>query len=264
LKFCDILAPSGKPRKIAYIKAEASAGGASRPGVMWLCGFHSHMSGVKSEALAEWAEQRGLGCLRFDYSGCGQSSELFEDCAVGDWLAEAVEVFRTLGSGPQVLVGSSMGAWIALLMARALRTMDPEASQRLKGLALIAPAWDMTEDLMWRPAPEEARRELMERGVHYRAMANDDAPQVITRRLIEEGRSHLISGDPFDPGCPVRILHGMRDASAPWERSLRLANLLECDDLRVTFIKDGEHRLSRPQDLALLFSTLEELCGVGE
>lgn len=111
---------------------------------------------------------------------------------------------------------------------------------------------------------EEARRELMERGVHYRASAYDDAPQAITRRLIEEGRDHLIGGAPFDPGCAVRILHGMRDESVPWERSLRLMTLLERDDVRAAFVKDGEHRLSRPQDLALLFSTLAELCGVEE
>jgi pimeloyl-ACP methyl ester carboxylesterase len=209
---------------------------------MWLCGFRSHMSSIKGEALAEWAGRHGIGSLRFDYSGHGQSSELFEDCAVGDWLAESVEVFRMLSDGPQVLVGSSMGGWIALLMARALRVIDAGASQRLKAIVLIAPAWDMTEDLMWRPAPEEAKRELMERGVHYRASASDAAPQVITRRLIEEGRDHLIGGAPFDPGCAVRILHGMRDESVPSERSLRLAS----------------------QDLALLFSTLAELCGAEE
>lgn len=158
MNFRDIVAPSGKCRKIAYIKTETpavSAESGSRPGVIWLCGFRSHMASVKSEALAEWAGRRGVGCLRFDYSGHGQSSEPFEDCAVGDWLAESVEVFRTLSSGPQVLVGSSMGGWIAVLLARALRTMDPQASQRLKGMALIAPAWDMTEDLMWRPAPRK-------------------------------------------------------------------------------------------------------------
>jgi pimeloyl-ACP methyl ester carboxylesterase len=260
LDYLTISGANGEYRKIAYIKsgpAAAATPGAPRLSVMWLCGFRAHMSGGKGEALAEWSDRRNVGCLRFDYSGRGYSSGVFEDCVLGDWLAEAIGVFRKLSAGPQVLVGSSMGGWIALLMARALRTVDPQASQRLKGIVLLAPAWDMTEDLIWRPAPEEVKRELMERGVYYQPSAH--GPQAIARRFIEEGRDHLIGGAPFDPGCPVRIIHGMKDDVVPFQRSLRLVDLLECDDLRVTFVKDGDHRLSRPQDLALLFSTLEGL-----
>lgn len=249
--------PSGRePNKIAYIKAAPAKSG---PGVVWLCGFRSQMSSVKGEALAGWAQDRGIGCLRFDYSGHGQSGGRFEDCVVGDWLADAIEVFRRLSEGPQIIAASSMGAWIALLMARTLRIVDPDAAGRLRGLALLAPAWDMTEDLMWRPAPEEAKRELMERGVYYRASEYEDQSYPIMRRFIEEGRDHLIGAQPFDPGCPVRILHGMNDADVPYERSVRLANLLECSDLKLTLVKDAEHRLSRPQDMELLFAALADL-----
>jgi pimeloyl-ACP methyl ester carboxylesterase len=261
MDFLTISLSGTKANKIAYIKAPARS--AERPGVIWMSGFRSQMASVKGEALAAWAQSRGIGCLRFDYSGHGQSGGRFEDCVVGDWLAESLEVFRKLGDGPQIVAASSMGAWLALLLARTLAEADPGSAARLRGLALLAPAWDMTEDLMWRPAPEEAKRELMERGVCYRAGQYDAAPYPITRRFIEEGRSHLIGGQPFDPGCPVRIFHGMRDADVPYERSVRLAGLLECADLRLTLVKDADHSLHREQDLKLLFAALADLCGVG-
>lgn len=257
LQVLDVSSAGGVTKKIAYLKT--GVGRACAAGVIWLGGFRSQMTGDKATALAAWAQARGLDCLRFDYSGHGASSERFEDCTVGDWLAESLQVFRMLSEGPQVIVASSMGGWIALLMVRALQIHDPVAGQRIKGLALIAPAWDMTEDLIWRRAPEEARRALMEEGVWRRPSACDAAADPVTRRLIEEGRNHLIGGAPFSPGCPVRILHGMRDDVVPWERSLTLTALLQDEDLRLTLVKDGDHRLSRPQDLDLLFMTLTEL-----
>lgn len=259
MDFLAIAAPGRRPRKVAYIKANAPIKRGA--GVIWMSGFRSKMTSVKGEALAGWAQSRGVDCLRFDYSGHGQSEGCFAECVVGDWLAESVDVFRRLTRGPQVIAASSMGAWLALLLARTLQAVDLEAAQRLKGLVLLAPAWDMTEDLMWRPASEALKCELMEQGVIYRVSQYEDEPFPITRRFIEEGRDHLIGGTPFDPGCPIRILHGMRDADVPYERSLELVRLLQGSDSRLTLIKDSDHRLSGQGDLNLVFDAVEDLCG---
>jgi pimeloyl-ACP methyl ester carboxylesterase len=230
------------------------------PGLVWLPGFKSEMTSVKATALAAWGAEHGRAVTRFDYSGHGQSSGRFEDGRLGAWLEEALAVVRRLTQGPQILVGSSMGGHIALLTLRALQRAGE--AERVAGLVLIAPAWDMAR-LMWSRLSEAARREVMEKGVWMRPSHYGDGPYAITRGLIEEGRNHMIGESPFDPGCPVRIMHGLQDPDVPYEHALDLVAHLSGDWTRMTAIPDGEHRLSRPEDLEVMFQLIEEIKSVG-
>lgn len=252
-QFLDVTADGRPPRKIAYLHSPGSR--VDAPGIVWLCGFKSDMISTKASALAEWAAGNGAPYLRFDYSGHGQSTGPIEEFTIGDWLTESLACFDRLTEGRQILIGSSMGGWIALLLARALIARGQ--GDRLKGIVLIAPAWDMTEELMWKQFTPEAIEALERDGVYYRP-SDYGEPYALTRSLIEEGRNHLLAGNGFDPGCSVRILQGMHDPDVPWDHALKLVDLLEGDDVQLTLIKDGEHRLSREQDLALLFATLDE------
>ena len=219
--------------------------------MIWLGGFKSEMTATKATALAAWAAEHDVGCLRFDYSGHGQSEGRFEDGTLSRWLEEARTAFIELTSGPQVLMGSSMGGHISLLLLRALMAETPQEAARIKGLVLIAPAWDMTE-LMWSNLPESARKDIREKGVYQRPSRYGDGPYAITAKLIEDGRQHLIGKAPFDPGRPIHILHGLQDPDVPWEHTLDLVAHLSGDWTRVSAVPDGEHRLSRPEDIALL------------
>jgi pimeloyl-ACP methyl ester carboxylesterase len=245
-------------RRIAYLAAPATAAG--KPGLVWLCGLKSDMISTKASAIAEWALGQGCACLRFDYSGHGQSEGAFEHGTVSRWLEETRAAFTGLTRGPQVLVGSSMGGYMALLLLRALLAEAPQEAARIAGLVLIAPAWDMTE-LMWQHFPDSARRDITEKGVYLRPSSYGDSPYPITRALIEDGRKHLIGSAPFDPGRPVHILHGLQDPDVPWEHTLDLVAHLSGDWTRVTAVPDGEHRLSRPQDIALLLDTIAAVSG---
>jgi pimeloyl-ACP methyl ester carboxylesterase len=224
-----------------------------QPTVVFLPGFLSDMSGTKATELAAFCAGRGQAMLRFDYSGHGASDGRFEDGTIGRWTADAVAVIDRLTEGRLVLVGSSMGGWIALLTALA----RPE---RVAGLLGIAAAPDFTEVLMWDAMTFEERATLMRDGV-LRAPSQYGDPTPITRTLIEEGRNHLLLNGPIALGCPVRLLHGQRDPDVPWEMSLRLAEQIAGEDVQVVLVKDGDHRLSRPQDLALLSRTLASLLG---
>jgi pimeloyl-ACP methyl ester carboxylesterase len=247
-------------RRIAAIVDPGQPG--RGPGVMWLSGFKSEMTSTKASVLAEWARDRGLPCTRFDYSGHGQSGGRFEDGTIGAWLEEALAVFRDLTKGPQILVGSSMGGYIALLLLRALMRDYPEDARRIKALLLIAPAWDMTERLMWGRFSDSVKQEIMEKGVYQRPSAYGDGDYAITQRLIEEGRNHLIGTSRFDPGRPIAILHGLLDPDVPWQHTRDLMAHLTGDHVRVTAVPDGEHRLSRPEDLELMKRTLDELAAL--
>ena len=242
-------------RRIAYL----TDAGKTTPAVMWLSGLKSEMTSTKASVLAAWAAERGHACTRFDYSGHGQSPGRFEDGTVGAWLDEALAVFREVTSGPQILVGSSMGGYIALLLLRALMRDHPRDAERVKALLLIAPAWDMTERLMWRRFSDEVRREIMEKGVYLRPSKYGDGDYAISRRLIEDGRKHLIGDAPFDPGRPIHVLHGKLDPDVPWEHTRDLVAYLSGDRVQVTWVPDGEHRLSRPEDLALMTDALDAL-----
>ena len=244
-----------KRRRVAYLQQAAPTPGAA--GLTWLIGLKSDMASTKALALAEWTKVRGLGFTRFDYSGHGQSEGRFEDATIGDWLEEAEAVFRHVAHGPQILVGSSTGAHIALVLLRRLIETDAVAAKRVLGLVLIAPAWDVTE-LIWRGLPEAARRDIMEKGVWMRPSPYDPGGYAITRRFIEEGRNHLLAGAPFDPGRRIDILQGLLDTDVPPAHARSLLHLLGGRWVRITEIPDGEHRLSRPRDLAYLYRLIAD------
>ncbi|AXS39187.1 alpha/beta hydrolase [Breoghania sp. L-A4] len=245
-------------REIA-VRHDAAADPAKTPGVLWLSGFKSDMVGSKAVAIAEWVRASGHAMTRFDYSGHGESGGAFEEGTISRWLEETIAVFETVCDGPTVAVGSSMGGWLALLLARALKS---RGNGNLAGLILIAPAADFTEELMWKGFPEEVRNELMRTG-RYERPSEYDEPYVITRGLIEDGRNNLLMGGSIEPGCPVHILQGMQDADVPWTHAMELVARLPSDDVSVTLVKDGDHRLSRPQDIDLrLIPALVEF-GIG-
>jgi pimeloyl-ACP methyl ester carboxylesterase len=240
-------------RQIA-VRARAGA----EPGLFWLGGFNSDMKGTKALALDEWAAQQGRACVRFDYSGHGESGGTFVDGTIGRWLEDSLAVFERFCVGPQVVVGSSMGGWMALLLAREVAKRPRKAS--LAGLVLIAPAPDFTEELMWKGFSPEIRAQIETTGVWLRPSPyGDGEPYPITRALIEEGRNHLLLGGSIDVGCPVRILQGGQDPDVPWRYAFALAHRLPADDVVLTMIQDGDHRLSRPQDIARIIAAVAEI-----
>ncbi|MEH6808612.1 MAG: alpha/beta fold hydrolase [Hyphomonas oceanitis] len=238
--------PNG--HRLAFRRSNASTGDLT---FVWMCGFKSDMTGTKVVRLEDWANQAGHGFLAFDYSGHGQSEGAFEDGTVSQWRADALAAIDAQTDGPLVLVGSSMGGWMALLSALA----RPE---RVKGLVLIAPAPDFTEKLMWPEFSPEAQAEIMETGQTLRP-SDYDEPYIITRALIEDGRQWQILDKPIAFDGPVRILQGMEDKDVPWTHAARLVDAMTATDLTITLIKDGDHRLSREQDIARLLDTCTEI-----
>jgi pimeloyl-ACP methyl ester carboxylesterase len=229
------------------------------PGLFWLGGFKSDMGGTKAVALDDWAASSGRACVRFDYSGHGESGGAFTDGTIGRWLEDSLAVFDHTCSGEQIVVGSSMGGWIALLLARELKKRKSSKAS-LKGLVLIAPAPDFTEELMWKQFSPEIRKDIETTGFWNRPSEYGDA-YPITRGLIEEGRKHLLLGGPIDIGCPVRILQGAQDPDVPWQHAFALTHCLPSDDVVLTLIQDGDHRLSRPQDIARMIAAVNEFTG---
>ena len=221
------------------------------PGIVWLGGFKSAMTGNKAVMIDAWAARTGKACLRFDYFAHGESSGDFRGGTVSRWRDDALAAIDRLTEGPLILVGSSMGAWLTLLSAAA----RPE---RVAAMVLIAPATDFTETLFWDRRPE-ARRDILEKGEWLWPSIYDADPYPMTRALIEDGRKHLLlDRGPINPGCPVRILQGMRDPDVPWQHAVKLAETME-GDVTITFVKEGDHRLSTPSDLRLLERTLDGL-----
>lgn len=216
------------------------------------------MTSTKAAALAAFAADAGLPMTRFDYSGHGQSGGVFEKGCVSRWLEETRAVFERLTTGPQIVIGSSMGGYLALLLLRALMETAPRQAERIRALVLIAPAWDMTS-LMWERFTPSIRKQIEEQGVYLRPSSYGDGPYAITRGLIEDGQRHLIGVRPFDPGRPVHILHGLLDPDVPWEHTLDLVAHLGGDWTRVEAVPDGDHRLSRPEDIQLLLETVTRL-----
>lgn len=258
-QFLDVVTGGdGEPQRIAYIADPPAT--ASGIGLFWLPGYKSDMASTKASALAAFAHAKGYGCTRFDYSGHGRSAGRFEDGTIGGWLAQAEAVFRRVSTegGRQIVVGSSMGGYLALLLLRRLVRESPAEAACIMALVLIAPAWDMTEELMWKQFPEDARAQLVETGVFLQPSEYGE-PYAITRALIEEGRNHLLARAPFDPGRPVVILQGGRDDAVPLAHARELMGFLQGGLARMIEVPDGDHRLSRPEDLALLFATVEEL-----
>jgi pimeloyl-ACP methyl ester carboxylesterase len=226
------------------------------PGLFWLGGFKSDMKGTKAEALDGWAAQHGRAYVRFDYSGHGESGGDFRAGTIGRWLEDSLAVYRAFAKGPQVLIGSSMGGWIALLLSRRLRQMKDAAP--LAGMVLIAPAVDFTEELMWKQFSPAMKRDIEQKGECLRPSDYSEEPYPITGALIEEGRNHLMLGGLIEPGCPVHILQGVQDPDVPWRHAVELVSRFARDDVVLTLIKDGDHRLSRPEDLERLIAAVRE------
>jgi pimeloyl-ACP methyl ester carboxylesterase len=231
---------------IAYLRRAGKT-----PGLVWLGGFKSDMSGTKAGALDAWAERNGRAFLRYDYFGHGVSSGDFRDGTITRWRDDALAVLAELTEGPQLLIGSSMGGWIALLAALA----RPE---KIAGLLLIAPAPDFTEALMWAEMSQPIRRQIMEEGAWQRPSLYGEEPYPITRGLIEDGRRHLLLGAPIAVTCPVRILQGMKDPDVPWSHALKLVERLAGNPV-LTLIKQGDHRLSTLPDLKRIEEALDGL-----
>ena len=233
-------------RRIAYHNTEGQG-----PGVVFLGGFKSDMGGTKAVYLEEWAKQQGRAFLRFDYSGHGESSEAFEDGAIGDWAQDAAAAITELTDGPQVLVGSSMGGWISLLMTQRL-------TAKVAGLVTIAAAPDFTEDSMWNGFTDAQRAELMEQGRVALPSEYGD-PYIITRRLIEEGRDNLVLRQPLPLPFPTRFLQGTADADVDMAVALRLLDHASGPDIRLTLVKGADHRFSDDDCLALIAENITDV-----
>lgn len=239
-------------RHIAYHRTIAQDSRQNVPGVVFLGGFRSDMTGAKALAVEAWAIERGLAYLRFDYTGHGASSGAFEDGCIGDWAQDAVDAMEALTSGPQILVGSSMGGWIALLLAK----RQPE---RVAALVGIATAPDFTEDSMWARASEPQRTAILRDGQVAVPSEYSDDPYIITHKLIADGRTHLVLRNPMSVSFPVRLLQGTADADVPQERALQLLACLDGPDVRATFVRGSDHRMSGDVELSLLKETLNGL-----
>lgn len=238
---------TARGRHIAYHRTEGQGAG-----IVFLGGFRSDMTGTKAVFLEDWAKRQGRPFLRFDYSGHGASSGDFLDGCIGDWFEDALDAVTALTAGPQVLVGSSMGGWISLLLCKAI----PE---RVKGFVGIAAAPDFTEDSMWDAFTPEERQRLMETGRVEQPSDYSPEPYVITRRLIEDGRTRLVLRDPLSWPFPVRLLQGTADRDVPPAVALRLMEHADCPDLRLTLVKGADHRFSTPECLAMIAASAAEL-----
>ena len=246
------------PPPARTIAVRLREGKSKKPGLFWLGGFRSDMKGTKAEALDRWAEAQGRACLRFDYSGHGESGGDFMQGTIGRWLEESLAVYAAFARGPQVLIGSSMGGWLALLLAQRLRREKQESAAPIAGMVLIAPAVDFTEALMWAQFPDAIKREIEGKGVWMRPSDYGEEPYPITKGLIEEGRNHLMLGGLIDNRCPVHILQGVQDPDVPWQHAMELVSRFSSDDVVLTLIKDGDHRLSRPEDIERLLAAVAE------
>lgn len=250
----EILSRAGGP-SIAYARrpgADGAAGTPARPGIVFMGGFMSDMTGVKAMWLESFAAEHGCPYLRFDYSGHGASEGRFEDGTISAWLADTLEVLERLTEGPQILVGSSMGGWLALLAARA-------RPDRVAGIVGVAAAPDFTEELVASELTEEQRETLMRDGVVHIDTPYGDKPYAFTLALIEDGRNHLLLNAPIGVTCPVRLVQGYDDDDVPWEMALAIMARIGHDDCAATLIKDGDHRLSRPQDLAKIGAAINDI-----
>jgi pimeloyl-ACP methyl ester carboxylesterase len=241
---------SGDAARSIAVERRAGAG----PTLVWLGGYRSDMTGTKAVALDAFAAARGLACVRFDYSGHGQSGGRFEDGTISRWAEDARAVIEATTSGPVILIGSSMGGWIALLMAKAFAATD-----KVKAMVLIAPAPDFTRALMWDRFSAEDQAVLKATGRLERPSAYSTEPNVVTYALIEDGDRNAVLNAPIEIACPVTILQGMEDPDVPWRHALALVDRLPTTDVTLTLIRDGDHRLSRPADIDLLTEAVARL-----
>ncbi len=240
---------------IAYRRRPGGA-----PGLVWLGGYRSDMLGAKAEAIDAWSRETARGFLRFDYSGHGESGGDFMEGTISRWLRQSLGALHHLTSGPQILVASSMGAWIALRLVQELALADESA--RVAGLLLLAPAPDFTVELVEPKLSHENRRDLQRNGFFEAPSDYGPEPDLYTRSLIEDGRDNRVLTGPIDTFCPVHVIQGMKDRDVPYDHALKLVGLLPADDLTLSLVPDGDHRLSRPQDIAMILRSLEALLAV--
>ncbi|MDP3526702.1 MAG: alpha/beta hydrolase [Hoeflea sp.] len=244
-------------RSIAVLTRKAGDAGAGLPGVVWLGGYRSDMSGSKAEALCRQAGLKGQACLRFDYSGHGASGGSFRDGTISRWLEESLAVFERHTSGPQILVGSSMGGWIALRMVQELQARG--RGELVAGLVLIAPAPDFTLELMEPELTDQQRAALDRDGFYEEPTPYGPDPNVFTRALFEDGRKNRVLAGLIDTGAPVHIIQGMADPDVPWRHALRLLEHLPSENVTLTLIRDGDHRLSREEDIARILAAVDTI-----
>ena len=233
--------------KIAYNKLSGT-----EPGIIFFGGFASDMEGTKALALQDYAEELGQAFLRFDYRSNGKSSGSFTDGNIGKWLSDCLAVLDKLTHGCQILVGSSMGGWLTLLTAK-------ERPGRVGGIVGIASAPDFTEDLMWSQFDDQTRKKLIENGQCSLASDYDESPYTITLDLIEDGKKHLVLRERLDIKVPFHLIHGMADEEVPYQLSLKLAEHVDSEKVQVNIIKNGDHRLSREQDLVEILKAVDDL-----
>lgn len=240
-------------RQIAIRKLEGK-----KPGLVWLGGYRSDMLGTKAEALEIWAKQQGHACCRHDYSGHGESGGEFIDGTISRWLEESLAVFdKECSEGSHILVGSSMGGWVALRMVQELAKRGQ--SDRLKALLLLAPAPDFTYELMQPELSEDHINQLYTKGYMEEHSEYSDDPNIFTKALFDDGEKNRVMTHLIETGCPVHILQGMKDPDVPYTHAMKLIEYLPDEEVSMTLVKDGDHRLSREQDIALLLRTVETL-----
>ncbi len=244
-------------RRIAYRRTPSRSVAEAGVGAIFLGGFRSDMTGSKAERLEDWARRSGRAFVRFDYTGHGASSGAFDEGSIGAWADDAYEAFTRLTAGPQIVVGSSMGGWIALLLVK--RLQEARQAGRVAGLVGIAAAPDFTEDLMWAKMSDANRQALETDGFFDEPSPYDEAPTRITKTLIEDGRERLVLRSPLALRAPMRLLHGSADPDVPLSVGLRLLHHVDCKDARLVVLKGAGHRLSEPAELDLLEKTVEEL-----
>ena len=247
----------GKQARMIAVHHRPPTATAAGPGLLWLGGYRSDMEGTKAVALDDYARAHGLGCIRFDYSGHGASGGDFMDGTISRWLEESLAVFDRFVAGPQLLVGSSMGAWITLRMVQELRKTDRKHA--IAGLLLLAPAPDFTSALHEPLLTEAQKRDLAEKGYIEEPTPYGPEPNVFTRALFEDGRANRVLDGIIETGCPVHILQGMEDPDVPYDHALRLLDHLPADDVVLTLVRDGDHRLSRPQDIDLILNAVSQM-----
>lgn len=235
-----------------YIAYHQTKGKENKPGIVFLGGFMSDMTGTKATALENFCQRQSYSFVRFDYFGHGQSSGTFVEGTIGRWRDNALAVLDHLTTGPQILIGSSLGGWLMLLVALA-------RPQRIKALLGIASAPDFTEELIWEKMTQAQQDELLSKGTFLLPSEYNESPYPISRQLIEEARNHLLLQNPIPISCPVRLLHGKQDDDVPFDFSIRLGEQLTTTDMCVNLIPHGDHRMSSDAVLEVIFDTLREL-----
>ena len=233
---------------LAYIYNYSSK---NKHNLIWFGGLNSDMYGTKAEAISEYADLNKYNFCRFDYSGHGLSSGSFEDFNISDWLNDSINILDNICNGQQIFIGSSMGGWISLLLAL-------ERKKRVSGLVLIAPAVDMTEILMWNNFSDNEKNMISKKG-YLEIFSDEYPPYKITKNLIDDGRKYLLMNQQISLDCPVNIIHGIKDEAVPWELSIELSKKISSNSLTQSFIKDGDHGLSRPTDLEYIFFSIEQI-----